>query len=315
MKNEQKKRTEYFEQVKKELEMLEERRRTILNYRKKIVILAMVIGISVLYSLINRENLEIAFLLIILCIFGIIYLIKKDSLLYRSYKIEYKEKVVTPLIKAISDKLYYDFSSGIDERSFRNSKIFSENIESYYSEDLMRGKVGEIGVYFSRVIAQEYKNYESDRRVFDGIFFRADLIKNFESFTIIRHNNSIKTNKKIAKILNKFSELKLVEMENIEFENNFDVYSKNPIEARELLSPSIMEKILQVKKSLGYEIDISFSNYQIFITIHTLQNLLEPKFKEIYTELSYLYKYDDIVRSVVEIVEQLDLNTRIWSKK
>lgn len=319
----------YFKEIEEELNILNDKRLTILKYRLSIVITFTAIITILLWTLIKKEENHVRMLIQSIIIIGslLTYFSIKYLSLYKKYTNVYKEKIITPLIKSIDETLKYKYSDGIDIETFESSKIFTKGIDEYNSEDLIRGIIGKTQLSFSEVHAQ-YKSRSTNSNgksettyhtIFKGIFFKADFNKNFKSFTVIHPDylegvigNFAKT---IQSVSTTFSDLKLVKLENTEFENNFEVYSEDPVEARYILSPVMMEKILNIKKILGYKIEISFLNSQIFIAIHIDENLFEPKLRKIKTELTSLDKYRDIVKNVIEIVEQLDLNTRIWSKE
>lgn len=279
------------------------------------------------YIKLQGQSLSILIAIAIVILIPTVYLSIKYFNLYEKNMKIYKEKVMTLLIKSIDETFEYKYSDGIDIETFKSSSIFSKGIYEYNSEDLIRGIIGKTPLTFSKVHAESKPSSTKSKgepqttrhTIFKGIFFKADFNKNFKFLTVIRHDSMEEIIGNFAKTIQSvsttFSDLKLVKLENTEFEDNFEVYSEDPVEARYILSPTMMEKILNIKKTLGYKIEISFLNSQIFIAIHIDENLFEPKLEKISTELSSLYKYYDIIKNVVEIVEQLDLNTRIWLKE
>jgi len=109
--------------------------------------------------------------------------------------------------------------------------------------------------------------------------------------------------------------MNLVKLENPEFESFFQVYSTDQIEARYILTPKIMESLVKIKKQFKNDIYFSFSGTRIYMALKSDQNLFEPRFYgsiisfndiEIMYNLFYLNKL---------FIKELNLNTRIWTKK
>ena len=121
--------------------------------------------------------------------------------------------------------------------------------------------------------------------------------------------------KKLQGVTGKISGLSLVHLENPIFERKFVVYSGDQQEARYILSPKLMERILNAKKMLRADISLSFHDNHLYIAIPKYKNFYEPSFFGSvmdYREISEIY---DLIKLVEEIVNELELNTRIWSKK
>lgn len=107
----------------------------------------------------------------------------------------------------------------------------------------------------------------------------------------------------------------LVKLENVEFEKEFAIYGTDQTEARYILSPALMERIMAFRQQTKKRISISFINSQIFIAIPLSDNMFEaPLFTSMinYPKVAEYYNY---LALCVGIVEILDLNTRIWTKE
>ncbi|MCK5067632.1 MAG: DUF3137 domain-containing protein [Bacteroidales bacterium] len=106
----------------------------------------------------------------------------------------------------------------------------------------------------------------------------------------------------------------LVKLEDRQFEKEFAVYSKDQVEARYVLTPMLMQKILDFNKQTRRGIFLSFSKSRINIAV-PLGNIFEPPFRRSVTDYDYFKKNYYYLSLFAEIVEELDLNTRIWGKK
>ena len=107
----------------------------------------------------------------------------------------------------------------------------------------------------------------------------------------------------------------LIKLENPEFESEFVVYSEDQIESRYILSPSLMEKILSFKKQTGKNIQLSFVDSRLFVTVPYGKDLFEPKLFGDIVNFTHIQEYYADLSLVIDLIETLNLNTRIWTKK
>ncbi len=141
--------------------------------------------------------------------------------------------------------------------------------------------------------------------IFKGFFFIADFQKDFQGHTTILRNSLFKLSSSGSR----------VKLENPDFEKTFDVYSTDQIEARYLLSPSMMERLLALDREFNKNITISFRDSNILIAIPESRNHFEASIWKPMDDLSQLKNDFSMIHALVSIVEDLNLNTRIWSKK
>ena len=99
------------------------------------------------------------------------------------------------------------------------------------------------------------------------------------------------------------------------FEKVFDVFSTNQIEARYLITPSMMERMLKLDSNFKKGITISFRNSTILVAIPDSKNRFEADVWSSLNDMSILKSDFAVLQSLLEIVDELNLNTRIWSKE
>ncbi len=106
-------------------------------------------------------------------------------------------------------------------------------------------------------------------------------------------------------------------MEDPEFERFFDVYGEDQIETRYILSTSLMERITRLKQKLKEQgagsIRLSFVDSQLFIAIELGRSFLNIPIFRRFSYVHLLDYYEDL-KTLYDVVEELNLNTRIWSK-
>jgi hypothetical protein len=108
---------------------------------------------------------------------------------------------------------------------------------------------------------------------------------------------------------------KLVRMDSPAFEKEFKVLADDPVEAHYLLTPNIMEKLVQLKRKAGAPVYLSFKYDKLFIAIANGGQWFEPSLFKSLLSLDIFKSYIENLNLVLGIVEDLNLNRRIWSKE
>ena len=106
-----------------------------------------------------------------------------------------------------------------------------------------------------------------------------------------------------------------VQLEDVEFEKVFEVYSEDQIEGRYLLTPSFMNRLLEYKNKKRYGIEFFFSNRlnsqeNTFMFIHNNKDNFELSiFKKI--EKDSFYNLIKEIYDALEIIDALKLEQNI----
>lgn len=225
----------------------------------------------------------------------------------------YKQDIISVILAKLCTGATFEPDKGIPENTFVGSGLFSVRPDRYHSEDLISGKIGLTSFLCSEIHAEEKQvttNGKGQTRttwvdIFKGFFFIADFQKNFKGQTTIYRNSWIKLH---------FGEQR-VKLESPEFENSFDVYSNDQIEARYLLSPSMMERLLALDRKFPGKITVSFRNSNVIIAIPDTTNHFEASIWQSMLNDRILKREFNVICLLLGIVDDLNLNLRIWSKE
>lgn len=128
---------------------------------------------------------------------------------------------------------------------------------------------------------------------FSGVMFFFLFVATFALFCFFGFG------KMICHIFNKivFLDKKKVQLEDVVFSKEWKVYSDDQIEARYVLTPALMERMLAVKKLFhGNRLDFSFLGNNLLIAIHTNKDMFET---------TSLFKSALDYRKVQEVICQL----------
>ncbi len=243
----------------------------------------------------------------------------------KGYKSEFKQRIISKVIGFLEPGLSYHPQGRIDKSTFKASSLFQHSIDRYRGEDMVQGMVGKTQIVFSELHA-EYKTTTRNSKghtqthwhtIFKGLFFIADFNKHFRSQTVVLPDTAEKLFGGLGKLLQSWnvSRADLIKLEDPEFEREFVVYGSDQIEARYILSTSLMQRILDFKRKTGMKIHLSFTGSKVYVALPMTKNLFEPKYMSSVMNFAPILDYARDLSLAVSIVEDLNLNTRIWSKE
>lgn len=214
----------------------------------------------------------------------------------------------------------YEPRGTISREEFDASRLFQgESCDSYAGEDLVLGRHGATVFRFCQLAVQQRKRRRGKTRtedVFRGIFFAADFNKEFRGETLVVPDTAERHLGMVGRALQAAASggrLRLVELEDPEFERAFVVRSSDPIEARYLLSPSLMRRILAFHQNTGSQLRLSFTRGHVYLAVPVPGDLFSVSLHAP-LDAAKLRAWAGELLFATSIVDEFDLNTRIWSK-
>ncbi len=242
-----------------------------------------------------------------------------------TYILNYKNTVIEKLASLIDPNLHYDQLRGIDKAYFEASELFTTRPDRYKTADLIHGQYGQTSLLLGELHAEDRRTTTDSKgktqtsyvTIFKGLMLIADFHKHFQGRTFVFPDVAEKTFGSIGRTLQKMggrSGTSLVQMEDAEFEEAFAVYSTDQVEARYLLSPAMMRRMLDMKRRFGKDIRIAFKESSVWIAVPHSSHYLEPHTSIAATDRQQIEKMMGEISLFLDVIEELDLNTRIWTK-
>ena len=239
------------------------------------------------------------------------------------YKNRFKNEVIGAALSAVDPSLTLSPYEGISESEFRSSQLFTTSPDRYHTEDLVSGKAGKTSFYFAEVHA-EYKTETQTKNgrqvqwhdILKGIVFAADFNKHFNGVTVVRPKDlGSSIGAWFSKNVFSFGDKNVVVLENDNFNKKFVTYSTDQIEARYILTPAMMEKISALDERSAYTVSVSFVNSSLYIAFPLDKNYFEPPVFKTLLKPDLLDNDMSVLGFMYDIIQELDLNTRIWTKQ
>lgn len=232
-----------------------------------------------------------------------------------------RSEVLARVVTFWDESFRYEPARAIAREEFVASGLFAgEAFNAYGGEDHVAGRHGATAFRFSELRVRHVKRRgkrTETHTVFDGLFFVADFNKSFRGRTLVLPDRAERALGSFGRAVQSFANLgsdtELIELECPEFERAFVVRSTDPVEARYLLSPSLMQRIRAFHENTGSRLRIGFAGGRVYVALPLEANLFA-------LPAGRALGLDDVRRWAGEllfatgIVDELDLNTRIWAK-
>src|SRR5262249_55534036 len=143
--------------------------------------------------------------------------------------------------------------------------------------------------------------------VFRGLFFHIDFNRAVRGTTFVDP-----TSAGAFQIADR-SALTRLPVEHPAFADAFTVHTSDPMEARELLTPALMDRLLSLQQQTGRPIFASLKNNRLYLGVHYDRELFEPGIVST-VSLDAIQEMAAHFGLAETIVCELDLNTRLWAK-
>ena len=284
----------------------------------------------------NLATIVVGSMLVII-VFGLLTLVASRSsrVPFEKYRAAYKEIVVLPVFQRLNTTWKYDPKGKISVDLVKDSLIFGPVVD-IDCDDYVSGKIGKTDFVCCDLVTYgkgyDQENKEIKKESFRGFFVHADFNKKLNGTVLV---------KPAPKVLLDLGSPR-VKMENVEFDKAYEVHTnmhqvmnavaegvslsglmeaargmsstENHIEARYVITPRMMEAILEIEKTIGYKPVISFTDSGVNFGFFTGRELFEADIKkpvsfENIEEIRILFTIVEV------IVNEMDLNTRIWTKE
>ncbi|MGE0361879.1 MAG: DUF3137 domain-containing protein [Vicinamibacterales bacterium] len=227
---------------------------------------------------------------------------------YMNYRNRFKHEVAAEVFKIVCPTAAYSPTQGIAEDVFDGPGLFNTR-GGYRSDDRVRGKIGATP-FEAADVSRSYSTGGKNSRtviVFRGLFFHLDFNKRLIGRTIVQPASAS------ASSVGDRGGLSRVRLEDPAFDAAFEVHASDEVEARYILTPAMMERILSLAARTAHPAFLAFTGNRAYLGVNYGRALFEPGIAET-TSLAAIHEMAAQFSLAEGIVHELDLNTRIWTK-
>lgn len=228
-----------------------------------------------------------------------------------NYIHSFKSVVLNHLCELHFPALSYDPKGYVGYDEFDATNLFAYTSDEYKSEDFFGGRIEKTDIHFAEVVAKRERKRWSKGSIetyydefFRGLVFVADFHKHFHSNTRL-----IPRGEKLKKVRGE----RPVTLEDPEFEEIFTTVSTDQIDARYVLSTSTVRRFVELNRRFP-GMRALFRDEQLVLALPGRRDLFEPSLYRRARSSSQIAEFVRDIKDLLQIVDEMNLNTRIWSK-
>ena len=289
-----------------ELENL--RKQTVSKCNKNILLYLCGLAVIILLSIfVFKAISQITFMLCFIAFFPL-YIV--NGQLKTKYKNAFMKSLLPIAVKSILTEVQVDVDRGIPSSLISNTHSMSTG-DRYSSSNLVSGKYKDINVMMSDVHIETESTDEDGHTTYNTIFLGQWMVFDF--------NKQFKSNVQVweKKVLGGISrtwgnKLKKVELESVEFNKKFKVYSENEIEAFYIITPSLMEKITQVEASIKGTLMMVFLDNQLHVAVYNNKTTFNINIRKPIDFDKFAQEALRDLDAIVKFVDILDLDNTLF---
>ena len=216
----------------------------------------------------------------------------------KKYKELYKEIFVQVPLKKNFDNVFYAWKSGFNEHTVRNFRLFDMG-NIFSSEDYLKASYKGINFELSDVTIRK-KQGKSTYTIFRGRIIIFDL-PNKPIIPMRVYSKSFPSRNRDFK-----HNSEKIELESIAFNDLFDVYSQNDVDAFYVLTPVMMERFIQLQKKYP-SIVAGFEGNKVLFGLHeavndAFDNINISQKLDYFTEMERTQKDIDDIKHIITTV-------------
>lgn len=241
---------------------------------------------------------------------------------------KYKREMLPEMVKDMPGHLSYDHGQFETEKQFTESELFltTGTIISFKGSDRIHGidgrtqfSLSQLHVRVKEVTQSDGKTKVEIKDLFKGILFNADFNKTFEGKVLVFPDHArgmfgSLMGESLNTLVNRPG-MHSVMMEDPIFEERFTVIASDKVLARYILTPKLMERLVELEHRLGYDLSMSFINGHLYLALEYDRDFFRPPILGRLNNPHFLQRQYNLLRNLVTIPELLDLETRVWMKE
>lgn len=267
---------------------------------------SVIIGISfvVLGALLLLTTSQIVFSLFIFI--GFIVTVISNVIFQEKVK-KIKPRIVNSLLSKYFDDAQYFPNRGLTELEVQTSELLKKP-DRFYSEDYLKGSVKGVNFVSSDLNLQERRVSSNGKTTtvhyvtyFLGRFFIIDFNKKFDGKILVLEE----------KRSTLFSKYKSIKLESIEFNKTFNTYSLDEHNAFYVLTPHLMEALLELEAKNPGRLYVSFIRDKLYIAIHNNRDTFKIKLFGA-NDFSIIKEFEEDLKVIKNIILSLKLDNGIY---
>lgn len=228
----------------------------------------------------------------------------------KEYKIEAKQILVEMVLKEKFTDLTYS-ANGLPQERFDGAELYN-HYTNYTSNDLIRGRYQGRAFICSNVYINEVRSSGKSTvtiDIFKGHFFILDISRQIDSLTQVYPKVFIGNDNHSGGFFDNTPKTEKLKLESVEFNREFAVYCEDGQEAFYLLTPKVMQILLDLKKRL--DLSCSFYDNKLYVAVADKNDPFEISLNDSVDQLliSKLRRDCAELCNILNLINQIEWNT------
>lgn len=281
--------------------------------RNQLIILGstLLIAIVALFVVISSAmNIILLVVITIITVVIIFPILSNRAKKHKHYVATVKGIIIKKMFERDFEHVIYSPDQGFDEKYIENTQLI-ESGNTYESNDLLSATYKGVGFIQADVHLQNITSNGKTttvHEIFEGRWLVFDFYKEFSGTHQVRKNHSFLKNRKPFTFFGK--SLKAIEFEDGEFNKTYTTYTSDKQEAFYLITPRLMQNMLDYQQLTKGEIIFGFIDRKLHIAINDDSNAFEVTGKTISDE--FISRVEKEIEVIKYIIDQLNLDNDLY---
>ena len=294
---------------------LEEQRKELARLTLIIITISIITPLILLVKIGGIFGPAIIFAILIgFALFFILSAITGHSKRFDEYKTNFKSIFVEEPFRAVFHEVIYDKDQGFPKELIKETGMMMLG-NRYFTNDYVMGHYKEVKFERADVKIQQHTSTGKQSHTttyFNGRWMIFEFNKNFH-FDLQIISNGFYYSQKNQSIFTDSNERRhKLELEDVNFNEQFSVFAQDDHEAYYILTPAFMEVIKDLSHSLDAPFMLGFAGNQLHVAINTKRDAMEPS---ILTGIDLHDIKQDVQReidAIINIIDGLDLDRDLY---
>ncbi len=223
---------------------------------------------------------------------------RKKEILYTSEMV-YKNEFTRAALENVLDEFEYECHRGFEEGDVYDFCLVSL-VDIFKSKDYIKAKYKGVKFELADVSIINIQNDKLEETPFKGIMIKFDIsLKNVTELQVFTDNFKYRADTERV--------MKTVEMEDVDFNKKFDVYSAKEEDAFYVLTPAFMEKLKELgnrHKSLA----LNFRDDMLCVGINTYEDMFDFNLEKEIDFIEELKRVRQNIQDIFDIIDILEID-------
>jgi hypothetical protein len=229
----------------------------------------------------------------------------------------YKKLVINRVVEALGQGLTYSAASSFTRDQFKALNLFRSRIDQWKSEDQITGARNNVSFALHEVRAARREQQGKHTRTvvfFRGLVAVLEFNKHFHGHTVVVPDGEAKILGGLLGEADSRGGKDVVHVADADFERAFAVYATDGQEAHYLLTPKLIQLVLETRRRFG-DIRLAFYQNSLYVTIPSSRDRFETSLFSRVTPAAALSELAEVAALAEQLISVLDLDLRIWTRQ